>query len=158
MTHGHLFSDCMVLHFTCIHSLLCDHRYRQGLPFLKSDKHVGLHTLETVHGFCFSRFFTSLKTPSVGIKSGQYGGKKHTLAPAWLSTTSWTWWMLALSIITTECELTLKGSTLVRGSSAQNLQISPRLQFPLWRKRHGYNLAKLLHGYAEYRLPRTSRR
>ena len=63
-----------------------------------------VHTWNT-SSFAFIMLFTSLKTSSRGIRSGEYGGRNTTLAFALVSIkfTTWSrWWIAQLSMITTE--------------------------------------------------------
>ena len=75
--------------------------------------------------FCFMTLLTWLNTPSAGFRSGEYGERKHIFAPAWFSTRSITfstWWILALSIITTDRGLIpLKGFRWGKRTSLTNL-------------------------------------
>ena len=75
---------------------------------------IARNTLGALHArnsasFCFMMPLILLKTSSVGLRSGEYGGRNSNRAPTWLSiksVTPSTWWMDALSVITTEWELT----------------------------------------------------
>ena len=110
--------------------------------------------------FFFNIPFTLLNTSSRGFRSGEYGGRNSRRAPTWstiMSEMASTWWMDALSKITTEWGFVqLKGCKTGKRQFRTNVSKTSPFMFPSARYR-SWIPSRDITGIAEYRVPRTIR-